>query len=69
MCLVKKAPVIDPAMFAPKETEVVERHQADASLTKSSVDEAAHGYKENLRTTPLGLEDNAQTQKKTLLGE
>ena len=68
MCLMKKAPAI---ILAPqKPQDPVERHQADASVTKNSVnDNQVSGYLQNIKTTPVGLEDNAQTKKKTLLGE
>ena len=65
MCFVKSAPVV-PVVEQPK----VERHQADASLTKNSAnDNEPKGYLQNLKTTPVGLEDYAKTDKKTLLGE
>ena len=65
MCFVKSAPVL-PVVEAPK----VERHQADASLTKNTQgDNEPKGYLQNLKTTPVGLEDYANTGKKTLLGD
>ena len=67
MCFVKSSNV--EAQVAQPEPEVVERHQADASLTKTTPSQNARGLKENIKTTPLGLVDDAQTEKKTLLGE
>ncbi len=67
MCFMKKARI--PIIPTPEPAKV-ERHQADASLTKnSSKDNQPKGYLENLKTTPVGLFDNAETEKKTLLGE
>jgi len=65
MCFAKKADVIPVP-----EPEKVERHQADASLTKNTQGETQpRGFLQNLKTTPVGLEDIAQSEKKTLLGE
>ncbi len=65
MCFAKSTPKID---STPQESVV--RHEADASLTKnSSNSEKQGGFKENIKTSALGLEDNANTEKKTLLGE
>ena len=67
MCFIKSSKIDVAAQAVP---ERVERHTADASLTKNSQkDNEPKGYLQNLKTTPLGLEDIAQTQKKTLLGE
>ena len=51
------------------EQEQVVRHQADASLTKTAMDEGQAGYKGNIKTSVIGLSDDAVTNKKTLLGE
>ena len=52
------------------DTDTVERHQADASITKTSqVNADNKSYLQNTRTTPMGLGENVNTQKKTLLGE
>lgn len=66
MCFAKSsAPVVQ---VEPQEAVV--RHQADASVTKNSKNNSnLQGYKQNLKTTPLGLEQVANTEKKTLLGE
>ena len=67
MCFMKKAKM---AIFPVAEPAKVERHQADSSVTKnSSKDNQPKGYLENLKTTPVGLFDNPETEKKTLLGE
>jgi len=64
MCFIKtSAPKI-----SSEPTEIVERHEANATLTKNS-NQNLKGYQENLKTTPIGLEDNANTKRKTLLGE
>ena len=56
--------------FSTQEEEKVVRKEANASLTKNSQNkENASSYANNLKTTPIGLTDNALTQKKTLLGE
>ncbi|MBR1617089.1 hypothetical protein IJ670_02955 [bacterium] len=48
----------------------VERHQADASLTKNSQNESNKAsYSRNFKTTPQGLTQDAPVQKKMLLGE
>ncbi len=51
------------------EQEAVVRHEADASATKNSTQSQSSAYKENLKTSPVGLVDEANTNKKTLLGE
>ena len=67
MCFAKSSAV---PIVAQVEPAKVERHQADASLTKNSMsNNEPKGYLQNIKTTPIGLEDTAQTQKKTLLGE
>jgi len=63
MCFAKSSPVV----VAPQDPVV--RHEADASLTKNSKNQNISGYQQNIKTTPIGLEDNANTKKKTLLGE
>ena len=56
--------------FSTQEEEKVVRKEANASLTKNSQNkENASSYSNNFKTTPIGLTDNALTQKKTLLGE
>ena len=65
MCFVKSSSV-------PKvvEQEPVVRQQADASLTKNSQNnQDKTGYMQNIRTSALGLVNEANTSKKTLLGE
>ncbi len=68
MCFVKSStpavtPVTDPA------PEPVVRHQADASATKNSDRNQIEGYNQNLKTSPYGIEEEAKTSKKTLLGD
>ena len=69
MCFVKSAPA--PVLTAtPEPVAKVERHEANASLTKNSQNEQQpKGFLQNIKTTPLGLEDTAVSDKKTLLGE
>ncbi len=52
-----------------EQQDPVVRHEADASTTKNSTQSQSFGYKENLKTSPVGLLDEANTEKKTLLGE
>ena len=68
MCFIKtssKEVAIQPA----EEKETVARREADASITKSSVDSNKQGFKQNLKTSAIGLGETAETEKKTLLGE
>ena len=68
MCFLKskvKTPKV-PKKTQPKE---VVRHQADAEATKLSPDENRTGYKQNIKTSIIGLSDDAITNKKTLLGD
>ena len=64
MCFVKSS---SPKVV--EEPEII-RKQADASLTKNSINTNANrGYQQNVRTTAYGLTDAANTEKNTLLGE
>lgn len=64
MCFTKSSPVVS----EPQDSVV--QHEADASLTKNSKNAtSASAFQENIKTSPIGLEDNANTKKKTLLGE
>lgn len=67
MCFVKSSA---PAAVAEPQ-EAVERKEADASATKTSQIEknSNAGFKQNLKTSATGLEENAKTDKKTFLGE
>ena len=65
MCFIKSKSVKVPK----KAVQNVVRHQADADTTKTSLDENRIGYKENIKTSVIGLTDDAVTDKKTLLGE
>ena len=68
MCFIRsKTPKIQ-TQSKVEPTPVV-RHQADASVTKSSVNDNQSAYKENIKTSVIGLTDDAITKKKTLLGE
>ena len=64
MCFIKSG---SPSL--PVQEEVI-RHEANASLTKnSSNNQEVKGYKQNIKTSALGLDEQAKTAKKTLLGE
>ncbi len=69
MCFMKKAAKM--AMLLPQSQPAkVERHQADASITKHSQnDNEPKGFLQNIKTAPMGLYDAPETDKKTLLGE
>ena len=66
MCFIKSS---KPKVPKTVQQDPVIRHQADAEKTKNSKDENLQGYNQNLKTTPIGLTDEAKTDKKTLLGE
>ena len=66
MCFMKSS---KPAQIKEVVQEHVVRHEADASVTKNSEQSLSSGYKENLKTSPIGLTDEANVKKKTLLGE
>ena len=67
MCFVKSSTVSVAPQVA---QDPVERHKADASLTKhSNTDNNPKGYLQNVKTAPVGLTDTPQTEKKTLLGD
>ena len=66
MCFMKSS---KPAQIKEVVQEPVVRHEADASVTKNSGQNLSSGYKENLKTSPIGLTDEANVKKKTLLGE
>ena len=68
MCFIKSSGANVAAASTPQAP--VERHEANASITKNSQnDNSPKGYLQNLKTTPMGLSDIADTEKKTLLGE
>ena len=68
MCFIKSK-VKTPKVQKKTVEKTVVRHQADAELTKLSPDDNKTGYKQNIRTSVIGLSDDAVTGKKTLLGE
>lgn len=49
--------------------EKIEIKQANAAATKNNQKEFSSNYRENFKTTPIGLTDFANTQKHTLLGD
>lgn len=66
MCFSKsapQAPVVEPQ-------DPVVRHEADADLTKNSKSSNSKAvFKQNIKTSAFGLDESANTDKKTLLGE
>ena len=66
MCFIQKSPKVT----VPEVEEKVIRHEADASLTKKSQNETSKkGFSQNIKTSPTGLQEDNNTNKKTLLGE
>ncbi len=66
MCFIQKSPKVS----VPEVEEKVQRHEADASLTKKSQDiNSKKGFSQNIKTSPTGLETIENNNKKTLLGE
>lgn len=63
MCFIKSS---SPAVV---QSEPVVRKQADADATKSTQDKKFRGYEQNVKTSAIGLTDDANVEKKTLLGE
>ena len=60
----------DSEIIKAQKTAPVERHQADASITKNSQNTtSSKGMDKAIKTTPMGLMDDANIKKKTLLGE
>lgn len=65
MCFTKSSPSVEV-----KPQDPVVRHEANADLTKNSKTNLnSSAFKENIKTSAFGLEEQAKTQKKTLLGE
>ena len=66
MCFIKSStPEI---VTTVEQKEPVKRQEANAQATKNSNKEK-NAFLENLKTSPIGLEDTANIQRKTLLGE
>ncbi len=68
MCFIKSSGISN-AQSAIQEQSAVVRHEADASATKNQEYKKQQGYEQNLKTSAIGLQDEAKTGKKTLLGE
>ena len=66
MCFAKSSPA--PVVVSEPKDPVI-RHEADASLTKNSKNNIQSGFQQNVKTSALGLDEQAKTSKKTLLGE
>lgn len=65
MCFAKSAPAV---VVEPQDPVI--RHEADAALTKNSQNtNSAAGFKQNIKTSAIGIDDEAKTARKTLLGE
>lgn len=69
MCFIKHSKSSAAAVAASTKKEEVVRHEADASITKNPGQALSSGYRENLKTSPIGLTEDAKINKKTLLGE
>ena len=68
MCFIKKGAKLSVAQQTAQDK--VERHEADAETTKNSLNEnEPKGFLQNVKTSPIGLTDSANIDKKTLLGE
>lgn len=68
MCFAKSAPAQTTAPAEPQDPVI--QHEADASLTKNTKNINNQGaFKQNIKTSALGLDEQANTAKKTLLGE
>ena len=68
MCFVKTSTPSIPKESIQEDT--VKIHEADADLTKNSQNnKELSAYKQNVKTSMLGLEDVTSDKKKTLLGE
>lgn len=69
MCFAKSSPTVvktDPVVVQ----DPVVRKEANASLTKNTKDERNKGaFLQNIKTSNYGLNETANVQKKTLLGE
>ena len=65
MCFAKSSP----STPAVEPQEPVVQHQANASITKNSQNNKKSGFSENVKTSIFGLEEQANTSRKTLLGE
>ena len=68
MCFIKSK-IKTPKVQKKVQQKSVVRHQADAEATKLSTDDNKIGYKQNIKTSIVGLTDDAITNKKTLLGD
>ncbi len=67
MCFIKSS---SPSVPEAVSQDIVQRKEADASLTKNSnSNREASTFKQNLKTSAFGVEDETNTNKKTLLGE
>ena len=64
MCFTKSASSAPPIV----EPEPVIRHEADADVTKKSKGNDG-GFRQNILTSAYGIDQQAKTTKKTLLGE
>ena len=59
MCFIRtKTPKV-----SKKASDPVVRHQADASVTKTTNDGSAGAYRENIKTSVIGLSDDITTNK------
>lgn len=68
MCFIKSSG-INAQQASIQEENAVVRHEADASITKNQNTNNSTNKNQNLRTTPMGLQEEAKTERKTLLGD
>lgn len=68
MCFIKSPKISMPQEILQEDS--VQRHTADSALTKNSARTPLQSaYVQNIKTSPVGLSEDAAVQKKTLLGE
>lgn len=67
MCFVKSQSIRENDESALE--NLVSRKEADASLTKNTSATQQGSYEQNIRTSAIGLKDEAKVNRKTLLGE
>ena len=65
-----KPPPLPPVQAAPEppSAEVSAEDKARIAAEQAEVERKRRGRKSTILTSPLGVEDEAETQKKTLLG-
>lgn len=64
MCFIKS-----PKTTQIQQEPIAELKEANASISKNSSGQNRQSALQNIKTSPIGLTDEAKVQKKTLLGE